>query len=80
MSLRAKKTLAAGLRAAALLTVITVLRFAQGVSASSTTVWLAVFVTLDALIAGYTWWFFGESPKAVALRAKADAKTANRIA
>ncbi|MEY9936221.1 hypothetical protein ABH932_000310 [Streptacidiphilus sp. MAP5-52] len=36
-------------------------------------------VLVSGGLASYTWWWLGESPKAVSRRAKADAKKAARV-
>ncbi|WP_406482623.1 hypothetical protein [Streptomyces sp. NBC_01615] len=75
MNLRTKKALMALLRGAIVLGGWTVFGLARGGHLAITPLFLA-FVVLFVAIAGYTWWWYGDSEKAVALRAKADAKKA----
>ncbi|MFH8385546.1 hypothetical protein ACH4E7_32205 [Kitasatospora sp. NPDC018058] len=77
MNLRTKKTLTVLLRGAIALCFSTLWGLARGGHLAVTPLGL-VFVALFVAIAGYTWWWYGDSPKAVALRAKADAKKAAR--
>ncbi|MFD8736293.1 hypothetical protein ACFV06_15460 [Streptomyces sp. NPDC059618] len=46
----------------------------QGASPAGVAPWAAGFAALFAAITWYTWWFYGDSPKALALQAKAEAK------
>ncbi|MBF9069063.1 hypothetical protein [Streptacidiphilus fuscans] len=77
MNLRAKKTLGALVRGALVLTFWTLYGLSRGGRLGFNPVFLG-FVVFFVLIAGYTWWWYGDSPKAVALRAKAEAKKAER--
>ncbi|MQS15945.1 hypothetical protein F7Q99_27740 [Streptomyces kaniharaensis] len=75
MNLRTKKTLTA-LLSGAILHIFSIINILSR-GAHLTPVFF-VFVALNLAIAGYTWWWYGDSPKAVGLRAKAEAKKAAR--
>lgn len=46
----------------------------QGASPAGVAAWAVGFAVLFAAITWYTWWFHGDSSKALALQAKAEAK------
>jgi non-ribosomal peptide synthetase component F len=73
MNLRTKKTLGVLLRGAIIFGGLTVLGLARG-GHLALTVPFVVCVSLYLAGAGYTWWYYGDSPKAVGLRAKAEVK------
>jgi hypothetical protein len=73
MNLRTKKTLGVLLRGAIILGGLTVLGLARGGHLALTVPFVACVLVYVA-IAGYAWWYHGDSPKAVALRAKAEVK------
>ncbi|MER7584496.1 hypothetical protein [Kitasatospora sp. NPDC097691] len=77
MNLRTKKTLGVLLRGAIIPTFWTVQVMVQE---RQIVLRPAFFVFLALLVAttGYAWWWYGDSPKAVAYRAKAEAKKAAR--
>ncbi|MER7668322.1 hypothetical protein ABTY61_07620 [Kitasatospora sp. NPDC096128] len=77
MNLRTKKTLSTLLIGAILLTCSILSRLANGGHFALNPFFFG-FVALFLASAGYTWWWYGDSPKAVALRAKAEAKKAAR--
>ncbi|MET8625507.1 hypothetical protein ABZW30_17465 [Kitasatospora sp. NPDC004669] len=77
MNLRTKKTLSALLKGAIVLTCSTLYRLARGWQLVVDPVFFA-FVALFLASAGYTWWWYGDSPKAVAMRANVEAKKAAR--
>ncbi|WP_345694670.1 hypothetical protein [Kitasatospora terrestris] len=77
MNLRTKKTSAALLKGAIVLTGVALYRAARGWQLEADPVFF-VFVVLFLGSVGYTWWWYGDSPKAVAVRANAEAKKAAR--
>ncbi|WP_189923049.1 hypothetical protein [Kitasatospora xanthocidica] len=77
MNLRTKKTLGVLLRGAIVLACSTLFGLARGGHFGVNPLFF-VFVALFLAIAGYTWWWYGDSPKAVAVRAKVEAKKAAR--
>ncbi|MEV0179178.1 hypothetical protein AB0I54_07730 [Streptomyces sp. NPDC050625] len=76
MSNRLKRTLASAARGAAITSVLVVYWASRGASPAGLAPWATGVAALFAGITWYTWWFYGESPKALALQAKAEAKAA----
>ncbi|MEU3242525.1 hypothetical protein [Streptomyces sp. NPDC006875] len=74
MSSRSKRTLVAAVRGAAVVLALTALRMMQGASPAGVAAWAVGFAVLFAAITWYTWWFHGDSSKALAMQAKAEAK------
>ncbi|MFJ9950096.1 hypothetical protein [Kitasatospora sp. NPDC091207] len=72
MNLRTKKTLTALLKGAIVLGACALYSHARGGHLATTPLFLG-FIALNLAIAGYTWWWYGDSPKAVEVRAKAEA-------
>ncbi|MFJ5531232.1 hypothetical protein [Streptomyces sp. NPDC093261] len=79
MSNRLKRTLVAAARGAAMAFPILGLRMTQGASPAAVAPWAVGWAVLFVGITWYTWWFYGYSPKALALQAKAEAKRARRL-
>ncbi|MFI9367003.1 hypothetical protein ACIG5E_39125 [Kitasatospora sp. NPDC053057] len=77
MNLRTKKTLMVLLRGAIVPGLSTIYGLARGDHLVVTPLFVG-FVAFFVASAGYTWWWYGDSPKAVALRAKVEAKKAAR--
>ncbi|MER7768819.1 hypothetical protein [Kitasatospora sp. NPDC096140] len=77
MNLRTKKTLSVLLKGALILTFWTVYGLARG-GQFRLNPFFFVSVALFLAIAGYTWWWYGDSDKAVALRAQVEVKKAAR--
>ncbi|MFF2073908.1 hypothetical protein ACFVXG_04035 [Kitasatospora sp. NPDC058162] len=76
MNLRTKKTLTTLLSGTIVFTCSTLYRLSRGWQ-PFTPVFFG-FVALFLATTWYTWWWYGDSPKAVALRATAEAKKAAR--
>ncbi|MGV9701050.1 hypothetical protein [Streptomyces sp. NPDC003483] len=74
MSTRSKRTLVAAARGSAVVLALIALRMMQGASPAEVAAWAVGFAALFAVITWYTWWFHGDSSKALALQAKAEAK------
>ncbi|MBD0695991.1 hypothetical protein [Streptomyces sp. CBMA123] len=75
MNLRTKKTLTALLRGALVIGACTLYGHVRGGHFAVTPLFLG-FIALNLATVGYTWWWYGDSPKAVEFRAKAEAKKA----
>ncbi|MGW3911791.1 hypothetical protein ACWEBX_09720 [Streptomyces sp. NPDC005070] len=74
MSNRLKRTLVAAARGAAMVLGLTAFWMMQGASPAGVAPWAVGFAVLFAVITWYTWWYYGDSSKALALQAKAEAK------
>ncbi|MFJ2399426.1 hypothetical protein ACIOTI_42820 [Streptomyces sp. NPDC087843] len=74
MSNRLKRTLVSAARGAAMVLGLTTIWMIRGASPAGVAPWAVGFAVLFAAITWYTWWFYGDSPKALALQAKAEAK------
>jgi hypothetical protein len=70
MSNRLKRTLWSAAQGAAMLLALTAMKLSQGASPLGFLPWGVGFAALIAATTWYTWWFHGDSPKAVALREK----------
>ena len=79
MSLQWKKTLTALLTGASGIAALCGLWRARGAAWPDIVPRAAGFAVLHLLITAYAWWFYGESARAVALRAKAEEKKAARL-
>ncbi|MGY4741313.1 hypothetical protein [Streptomyces sp. ATMOS53] len=79
MSNRLKRTLASAARGAALVFGLVVYWISRGAQPAGVMPWAIGFAALFAGITWYTWWFYGESPKALALQAKAEEKKTQRL-
>ncbi|MFY4717598.1 hypothetical protein [Streptomyces sp. LaBMicrA B280] len=79
MSNRSKRTLMAAARGTAMVFVLTALQLGRGASLTGLLPWLAGWTALFAAITWYTWWYYGDSPKALTLQAKAEAKRLQRL-
>lgn len=77
MNIRTKKTLTVLLRGAVILTFWTFYGLARGGHLGFNPIFFAC-VALYLASAGYTWWWYGDSPRAVALRAKREARKVAR--
>ncbi|MFJ5232531.1 hypothetical protein ACIQBJ_21885 [Kitasatospora sp. NPDC088391] len=77
MDLRTKKTLSVLLRGAIILAGWTLFGLARGKRLGVSTGFL-IFLAVYAALAGYTWWWYGDSPGAVARREKAEYRKARR--
>ncbi|RKE05005.1 hypothetical protein [Streptomyces sp. TLI_171] len=73
MNLRTKKTLRTLVTGAIVITFWTVYDLARGRHLGLNPVFFGM-VAVYLAGAGYTWWWYGDSPKAVAMRAKAEDK------
>ncbi|MEW2621457.1 hypothetical protein [Streptomyces sp. NPDC048106] len=74
MSNRLKRTLMSAIRGVAVVLGLIALWMIRGASPTRLVPWAVGFAVVFALITWYTWWFYGDSSKALALRAKAEAK------
>ncbi|MEU8929929.1 hypothetical protein AB0D30_08575 [Streptomyces sp. NPDC048409] len=79
MSNRLRRTLVAAARGAASVCGLVVFWMVLGFSPAGIVPWAVGFAALFAAITWYTWWFYGDSPKALALRAKAEAKESRTL-
>ncbi|MER6062404.1 hypothetical protein ABT167_14655 [Streptomyces sp. NPDC001792] len=79
MSNRLKRTLVSAARGAAMVFVLAAFWMSRGASSAAVLPWALGFAAMFAAITWYTWWFYGDSPKALALQAKAEAKKAQRL-
>ncbi|MGV9887182.1 hypothetical protein [Streptomyces sp. NPDC003395] len=79
MSNRLKHTLVSAARGTAMVFVLAAFWMARGASPATVVPRALGFAALFAAITWYTWWFYGDSPKALALQAKAEAKKARRL-
>ncbi|WP_109005622.1 hypothetical protein [Streptomyces rishiriensis] len=79
MSNRSKRTLASGARGAVMLTALGAYWMSQGASPAGMAPWALAFTALFTGITCYTWWYYGDSPKALALQAKTEAKKTQRL-
>ncbi|MFJ9606140.1 hypothetical protein ACIRS1_07240 [Kitasatospora sp. NPDC101176] len=77
MNLRTKKTLSVLLQGAVVLALCTLYSvFRNGWHGFGPGFY--VFAALNLAVTGYAWWWYGDSPKAVDARAKAELKRAAR--
>ncbi len=74
-----KRTLVAAARGAAVILLFGAFRMTRGASLAGLAPWAVGWAVIFAAITWYTWWFYGDSPKALALQAKAEAKRAQRL-
>lgn len=79
MSTRLKRTLVSAARGAAVVFVLAALQMSRGASLAEVVPWAVGFAVIFAVITWYTWWFYGDSPKALALQAKVEAKKTQRL-
>ncbi|MDX3244780.1 hypothetical protein [Streptomyces sp. ME18-1-4] len=79
MSNRLKRTLASVARGAAIIFGLVVYWTSRDASPAGVVRWAIGFAAIFAGITWYTWWFYGESPKALALQAKAEEKKTQRL-
>ncbi|MFE0511129.1 hypothetical protein [Streptomyces sp. NPDC058964] len=79
ISNRLKRTLASAVRGAAIVFGLVMYWLARGASPTGMAPWAIGFAALFAGTTWYTWWFYGQSPKALALQAKAEAKKTQRL-
>lgn len=75
MSNRLKRTLVSAAKGAAMVFVLTTWRMIQGASPAEVVQWAIGPTAIFAMTTWYTWWYNGDSSKALALQAKAEAKT-----
>ncbi|WP_354637530.1 hypothetical protein [Kitasatospora camelliae] len=78
MSHQWKKTLTTLLQGVAVIAALCFLWRGRGSAWSDIALWAGGLGVLHLLISAYAWWFYGESARAVALRAKAEEKKAAR--
>ncbi|WP_331744899.1 hypothetical protein OG762_51210 (plasmid) [Streptomyces sp. NBC_01136] len=76
---RLKRTWVAAARGSVMVFVLAALQMSQGASLAEVVPWAAGFAVVFAVTTWYTWWFYGDSPKALALQAKAEAKKTQRL-
>jgi hypothetical protein len=79
MSNRLKRTLVSAARGAAMVFAIAAFWMIRGASLAAVAPWAVGFAAMFAGVTWYTWWFYGDSPKARALQAKAEAKKTQRL-
>lgn len=79
MSNRLKRTLVSAVRGTAVIFLYAALRIGRGDSPAALVPWMADWAVLFAAITWYAWWINGDSPKALALQAKAAAKREQRL-
>ena len=79
MSNRLKRALVTAARGAAVILLLGAFRMTGGASLAGLAPWAVGWAVIFAAITWYTWWFYGDSPKALALQAKAEAKRAQRL-
>lgn len=79
MSNRLKRTLVSAVGGVATVFGLTALWMSQGASPAGVVPWAVGFAVIFAVITWYTWWFYGDSSKALALQAKAEAKKSQRL-
>ncbi|MQS16488.1 hypothetical protein F7Q99_30915 [Streptomyces kaniharaensis] len=77
MSTRVKKTLLTLVQGTVLTALLSVHNLTKP-GHLEITPWTVLWMVVWVAIAGYTWWFYGDSEKAVALQAKVEAKKAAR--
>lgn len=76
---RSKRTLMAAARGSVMVFVIAALQLGRGASLTGLLPWTAGWAAIFAAVTWYTWWFYGDSPKALTLRARAEAKRLQRL-
>ena len=79
MSNRLKRTLVSAARGAAMVFALAALWMSRGASLAGVVPWAVGLAVISAGITWYTWWFYGDSPKALALQAKAEAKKTQHL-
>lgn len=79
MSNRMKRTLVSAVRGVAMVFGLTALWMIQGASPAGVLPWAVGFAVVFAVITWYTWWFYGDSSKALALQARAEAKKTQHL-
>ncbi|MEV6105399.1 hypothetical protein AB0M28_11900 [Streptomyces sp. NPDC051940] len=79
MSNRAKRTLTSAVRGAVVVSALVVLWTSRGTALVDVVPWAGGFAATFAALTWYTWWFYGDSPRALTLQAKAAAQKAERL-